>query len=67
MMNELIRELEKQCWDNQTNHLDTEKFAELIVAECVDAIMTKDRYRREYFARVVQRRFGMLDDGNDDE
>jgi hypothetical protein len=33
MMNELIRELEKQCWDNQTNHLDTEKFAELLVRE----------------------------------
>jgi hypothetical protein len=66
-MNELIKQLEKQCWDNQTNHLDTEKFAELIVAECVAAIMTKDRYRREYFARVVQRRFGMLDDGDDDE
>jgi hypothetical protein len=33
-MNERIRELEKQCWNNQTNHLDTEKFAELIIAEC---------------------------------
>jgi hypothetical protein len=32
-MNERIKELEKQCWDNQTNHLDTEKFAELIVEE----------------------------------
>jgi len=46
---------------------EMEKFAELIIAECVAAIMTKDRYRREYFARVVQRRFGMLDDGDDDE
>ena len=33
-MNERIREFEKQCWDEQTNHLDTEKFAELIVKEC---------------------------------
>ena len=33
-MNTLIREFEKQCWDDQTNHLDTEKFAELIVKEC---------------------------------
>jgi hypothetical protein len=34
-MNERIKELEKQCWDNQTNHLNAEKFAELIVRECV--------------------------------
>ena len=31
-MNERIKELEKQCWNTQTNHLDTEKFAELIEA-----------------------------------
>jgi uncharacterized protein YutE (UPF0331/DUF86 family) len=35
-MNTRIREFEKQCWDDQTNHLDTEKFAELIVRECLD-------------------------------
>jgi len=35
-MNERIKELEKQCCDNQTNHLDTEKFAELIVKECAE-------------------------------
>ena len=46
---------------------ELEKFAELIVAECVGAIMTKERHRAEYFARVVQRRFGILDDGDDDE
>ena len=35
-MNEQIKELEKQCWNNQTNHLDAEKFALLIVKECVN-------------------------------
>jgi hypothetical protein len=45
MMNELIKQLEKQCWDNQTNHLDTEKFAELIIAECVDIA---DDYVKDY-------------------
>ena len=35
-MNERIKQFEKQCWDDQTNHLDTEKFAELIVRECVN-------------------------------
>ena len=34
-MNERIRELEKQCWDHQTNHLNSEKFAELIIKECM--------------------------------
>jgi len=41
-MNERIRELEKQCWDNQTNHLDTEKFAEMIVNECLMTIAMHD-------------------------
>lgn len=37
-MNERIKKLEKQCWDHQTNHLNSEKFAELIVKECMDAL-----------------------------
>ena len=35
-MNERIKQFEKQCWDHQTNHLDTEKFAELIVRQCIN-------------------------------
>jgi len=34
-MNERIRQFERQCWDHQANCLDTEKFAELIVHECM--------------------------------
>lgn len=34
-MNERIKRLEKKCWDYQTNHLNAEKFAELIVKECM--------------------------------
>lgn len=37
-MNERIKKLEKQCWDHQTNHLNAEKFAELIVRECLDIV-----------------------------
>ena len=37
-MNERIKELEKQCWNHQTNHLDTKKFAELIVKECAQKL-----------------------------
>lgn len=33
-MNDRIRQFEKQCWNHQTNHLDTEKFAELLIREC---------------------------------
>ena len=40
-MNTRIREFEKQCWDDQTNHLDTEKFVELIVKECAEQIIAK--------------------------
>ena len=39
-MNERIRELAEQCesfgsWDNKTYTFDKEKFAELIVRECI--------------------------------
>ena len=35
MMDEQIKQFEKQCWDHQVNHLDTEKFALLIIKECM--------------------------------
>jgi hypothetical protein len=37
-MNERIKELAEQCWDKRPEgqlHFDNEKFAELIVRECV--------------------------------
>ena len=42
-MNERIKELEKQCWSHRVDgtlvdgqlHFDTQKFAELIVKECM--------------------------------
>ena len=45
-MNERIKELEKQCWSYRVDgvlvdgqlHFDTEKFAELIVRECLNKI-----------------------------
>ena len=43
-MNKRIREFEKQCWDYQTNHLDTAKFAEFIIEECRDVLA--DEYRK---------------------
>ena len=43
-MNERIKELERQCWSHRIGgalmdgqlHFDTEKFAELIVRECIE-------------------------------
>jgi len=32
-MNERIREFERKCWDFQSNILNTEKFAELIIRD----------------------------------
>jgi len=43
-MNEKLKELEKQCWSHYIDgvlidghlHLDTEKFAKLIIKECME-------------------------------
>lgn len=37
-MNERIKLLEKQCWDLQTNHLDSNKFAQAIIQDCIEAL-----------------------------
>ena len=40
--------------------IDLEKFAELIVAECVYAVEhTNDRHRRDYFAAKIREHFGV--------
>ena len=48
-MNERIKELEKQCWSHRVDgvlvdghlHFDTQKFAELIVFECIGILETE--------------------------
>jgi len=39
-MNQQIKNLAKQCWDTRLDgvHFDQEKFAELIVRECIDCV-----------------------------
>lgn len=38
--------------------INAEKFAELIIQECVDTILQdQDRYRKEYFADLIVKRF----------
>jgi len=63
-MNKRMIELEKQCWDYQTNHLNTDKFAELIVQECVNIVeglspgyqdyrnQIEDAFRRDCVAKI---------------
>jgi len=43
-MNERIKELAAQCWDRKLDgiHFNQEKFAELVVRECIDKIETYD-------------------------
>ena len=67
-MNNVIQDLAKyavQLKEDMFNNPDApsydEIFAELIINECVSAIMQKDRHRREYFASVVQKHFGLFD------
>lgn len=60
-MNERIKELEAQCWQSRqydSPWFDTEKFAELIVQECVNELL---RWKSEPFpfdaetgARVIK-------------
>lgn len=50
-MNELIRKLEKQCWDHRVDgvlidghlHFDAKKFAELIVRECIEVMHQQEK------------------------
>jgi hypothetical protein len=34
-MNKLIKELEKKSWDQQTNHVNIDKFTELLIHEII--------------------------------
>jgi len=59
-MNERIKELEKRCWDNQTNHLNTEKFAELIVKECAKLVEENmDPQNAWITPRYIKEHFGV--------
>ena len=65
---EVIKELAEQagfCHDINNGiylcaPMHMEKFAELIVRECADHIMTSsDRYRKEHFAHKILEHFGI--------
>ena len=66
-MNEQIETLAKVAGYDMINKaamralgFDVEKFAELIVGECISAVEnTNDRYRRDYFAQKIKQHFGI--------
>jgi hypothetical protein len=73
-MNNRIQELRKQAfdtiWDLDKNPIGPgthfqpngfeEKFAELIINECISAVEdTNDRHRRDYFAAKIKQHFGI--------
>ena len=71
-MNERIRQLAEQCesfgsWDNKTYSFDQEKFAELIVQECIGVVeggrFLHDQAPTAIFARecsgAIKRHFGV--------
>jgi len=66
-MNERIQELANQAYgitDAKPFHpsalIHLEKFAELIINECISAVEdTNDRHRRDYFAAKIREHFGI--------
>jgi len=73
VMNKQIKELEKQCWSHRVDgvlvdghlHFDTEKFAQLIVQECIDIIspytVRMNRPGEEFLHPIseIKKRFGV--------
>jgi len=59
-MNTRIKQLAEQCWDQRPEgqlHFDNEKFAELIVKECLDAVGDGPMQRPEI--QRIKARFGV--------
>ena len=59
-MNTRIKQLAEQCWDKRPEgqlHFDNEKFAELIVRECMDAVGDGPMQRPEI--QRIKARFGV--------
>lgn len=63
-MNKVIQELCQQSWNTYPNQLkfDTEKFAELIIEECIGVISNGGEFcSRPILVEKVKRHFGIED------
>jgi len=69
-MNERIREFERQCWQNREDglfpgqaHFDADKFARLIVRECMDICLGDDGEDQQgwgkFFAQKIRLQLGV--------
>lgn len=65
-MNERIKELAEQCWRNDYGYFDKEKFAELIVKECIDICKDvnrnpylEDEYQARQIIKNIEKHFGV--------
>lgn len=64
VMNDLIKELEKQCWSHRVDgalidghlHFDTKKFADLIIFECIKLAVFKGDSAT---GRAIKEHFGV--------
>lgn len=60
---DLVRKLERQCWDFQANCLDAEKFTAAIVEECAAEILRwQDEpfpFDPEFGASLIKQHFGI--------
>jgi hypothetical protein len=59
-MNERIKELAEQCHHRYSEHnIDLEKFAELIVKECIQAVKNVGGYNEDYHMNAIKKYFGV--------
>ena len=59
-MNERIKELAEQCHHRYSEHnIDLEKFAELIVRECIQAVKNVGGYNEDYHMNAIKKYFGV--------
>ena len=62
-MDDHFKNLERECWDKQTNHLDSKKFAEMIIKECAATIQyfSDHRIPASEYSRRLKLYFGIED------
>ena len=61
-MNERIKALAAQCWDERLDgmHFDQEKFAELVVRECVEVVKwTPSQFPNDEYVKNIKQHFGV--------
>jgi uncharacterized coiled-coil DUF342 family protein len=54
-VNTEIKKFEKQCWNHQTNQVDSKKFVQLIVGECAKLLEEMPRYYKQQSDRQIER------------